>query len=328
MANSNSLKHASDQNHECYADDAKARRVLNVLDDGTPVDAANPLPISLSSDIEIGAVEIKDGTTDERANVDWDGFYSALAVTDGRMVFNVDDNDIAHSQIPQTVLPLNYGYEDTEGTWTRFLTEYDNGDVPGGQHPQLVLPLNYYWDAKLGAWTRWEGDSGSVWTYVVNLPATDYTDDGVFTVGSDKGVAIGGVATSDSVNPNDFGVLRITTDRSLVVTINNCTYVTDNDSISAGNESLITNSLNYGYNGSEWERITTDGAGNINTAITNQLHCGLVEVAYDHVGVTYPVATTEVYVFKTGGAGGTTVATVTLVYTDATKDYLSSATKT
>ena len=30
MANSDSLKHATDQNHESYADDAKARRVVQV----------------------------------------------------------------------------------------------------------------------------------------------------------------------------------------------------------------------------------------------------------------------------------------------------------
>ena len=30
MANSDSTKHASDQSHESYADDAKARRVLKV----------------------------------------------------------------------------------------------------------------------------------------------------------------------------------------------------------------------------------------------------------------------------------------------------------
>ena len=50
--------------------------------------------------------------------------------------------------------------------------------------------------------------------------------------------------------------------------------------------------------------------------------------AYDYVGVTYPTGTSEVYVFKTGGSGGTTVATVTLVYSDTTKASLTSATKT
>ncbi len=48
---------------------------------------------------------------------------------------------------------------------------------------------------------------------------------------------------------------------------------------------------------------------------------------YDYVAVTYPTSTTEVYVFKTGGSAGTTVGTITLTYTDATKDSLSSAEK-
>jgi len=48
---------------------------------------------------------------------------------------------------------------------------------------------------------------------------------------------------------------------------------------------------------------------------------------YDYVSVAYPVATTEVYTFKEGGAGGTTVATVTIVYTDSSKQNLSTVTK-
>ena len=53
----------------------------------------------------------------------------------------------------------------------------------------------------------------------------------------------------------------------------------------------------------------------------------LITTDYDYIAVTYPVGTTEVYTFKTGGSGGTTVATVTIVYTDATKTVLSTVTK-
>jgi hypothetical protein len=49
---------------------------------------------------------------------------------------------------------------------------------------------------------------------------------------------------------------------------------------------------------------------------------------YDHLGVTYPNGTTEVYTYKTGGSGGSTVATVTITYTDATKSNISSAART
>jgi hypothetical protein len=55
---------------------------------------------------------------------------------------------------------------------------------------------------------------------------------------------------------------------------------------------------------------------------------GLITSSYDYIGITYPDAVTEVYVFKTGGSSGTTVGTLTLVYTDSTKANLSSVTKT
>ena len=54
---------------------------------------------------------------------------------------------------------------------------------------------------------------------------------------------------------------------------------------------------------------------------------GLSIPIYDYISVTYPVATTEVFTFKTGGSGGATVAVVTIVYTDATKANLLTVTK-
>lgn len=55
---------------------------------------------------------------------------------------------------------------------------------------------------------------------------------------------------------------------------------------------------------------------------------GIVTVPYDYISVAYPNTTTEVYSYYIGGAGGTLVATVTVVYTDATKANISTVTKT
>ena len=55
---------------------------------------------------------------------------------------------------------------------------------------------------------------------------------------------------------------------------------------------------------------------------------GLISGEYDYVVVTYPTTTTETYVFKDGGSGGTTVATVNIVYLAADKKQLSTVTKT
>jgi hypothetical protein len=63
---------------------------------------------------------------------------------------------------------------------------------------------------------------------------------------------------------------------------------------------------------------------NSNVNIVN----GLVIPAYDYVSRTVSPATTETYVFKSGGSGGTTVATVVLVYSDSTLSSLLTVTKT
>ena len=49
---------------------------------------------------------------------------------------------------------------------------------------------------------------------------------------------------------------------------------------------------------------------------------------YDYLSVTYPTATTEQYQFYSGGSGGTLVATIQIVYTDSTKEFITSVTKT
>lgn len=49
---------------------------------------------------------------------------------------------------------------------------------------------------------------------------------------------------------------------------------------------------------------------------------------FDYIGVAYPNSTTETYTYKSGGSIGTTVATVTVVYTDSTKDNVSSVART
>lgn len=47
-------------------------------------------------------------------------------------------------------------------------------------------------------------------------------------------------------------------------------------------------------------------------------------VVYDYGSVAYPNSTTEVYTFRSGGPSGAVVATVTLVYTSGSKQFLST----
>jgi len=49
--------------------------------------------------------------------------------------------------------------------------------------------------------------------------------------------------------------------------------------------------------------------------------------SWDYVSLVQ-ASTTDTYTFKTGGSGGTTVATVVLTFTDSTKQTLSNVTRT
>lgn len=58
-----------------------------------------------------------------------------------------------------------------------------------------------------------------------------------------------------------------------------------------------------------------------------QASAGLVTQPYDYISAAYPSSSSEVYTFRSGGAAGSLVATVTLVFADSTKVSLISATK-
>lgn len=54
----------------------------------------------------------------------------------------------------------------------------------------------------------------------------------------------------------------------------------------------------------------------------------IVPEQFDYVAYTNTNGTTDTYVYKLGGASGTTIATVTIVYTDSTKTQPSTITRT
>ena len=47
---------------------------------------------------------------------------------------------------------------------------------------------------------------------------------------------------------------------------------------------------------------------------------------WDYIGAAYPDSTTETYTYKDGGSEGSTVATVTVAYSDSSKEELTSVT--
>lgn len=53
----------------------------------------------------------------------------------------------------------------------------------------------------------------------------------------------------------------------------------------------------------------------------------LVDVPWDYVAIDYPTTSSEVYSYKLGGASGTLKLTVTITYSDATKEFITSIAK-
>ena len=109
---------------------------------------------------------------------------------------------------------------------------------------------------------------------------------------------------------------------------------TDLDNFETDNIGTQTKKVSlYGFDTTDLtkKRITvkeTDGEVGLNVSGSElQSIAGLSIPAHDYIAATYPTASQEVYTYKTGGASGTTVATVTIVYTDATKNVLTSVTK-
>lgn len=80
------------------------------------------------------------------------------------------------------------------------------------------------------------------------------------------------------------------------------------------------------------ETNATGGSGSTVDQGTGGSSAWLVKSNKFFLGADYvsnaPTSTTDVFTFKTGGSGGTTVGTVTVVYTDSTKTVLSTATLT
>lgn len=65
----------------------------------------------------------------------------------------------------------------------------------------------------------------------------------------------------------------------------------------------------YGWDGTNWQRQGLQLTPNKD---------------YDYLDVQQTDSDTETYVFKTGGSGGTTVQTIVINYTDATKENIDN----
>lgn len=95
----------------------------------------------------------------------------------------------------------------------------------------------------------------------------------------------------------------------------NTNIVGGNITISAADDSIKIG------DGTDFLAVNTDGS--LNVLVQN----AGIPVKYDYFVATYPNDTTEIFTYKTGGSSGTIVSTVTIVYTDNTKQNISTFTR-
>ena len=93
--------------------------------------------------------------------------------------------------------------------------------------------------------------------------ATEFTDDSSFTAGTDKGNAIGGIYTSDTIDVGDYGVLKINADRELSVFVENAGSIgggsqyADATTVAGGQLGTVA----MGTDGSNLQFLSTDSSG-------------------------------------------------------------------
>ena len=73
------------------------------------------------------------------------------------------------------------------------------------------------------------------------------------------------------------------------------------------------------------QEVLVDPDGTVH--VTGTFSSGLSLPSWDYMSLAQN-ATQDIYTFKTGGSGGTTVATVTITFTDAGKGTISTVAKT
>lgn len=217
------------------------------------------IEVTGATDIQIGAVEIKDGDSDLRLDVATDDSAmpatpnilpagaeyraSPTTYTDGdATVLQSDVNGYLNVATAGTSKYENASYAETEdeANDSEFVTGVMYGfDTEGSANSKLRAAQVAVDNAGLSATPNVLVGGGihkaALDTYadndavpfhfddkgrlITSVELNDYVDDSGFTVATDKLLVIGGIATSDSVDANDAGAFRMTTARNLGVDI-------------------------------------------------------------------------------------------------------------
>jgi len=343
----------------------------------------SPVISLATADIEIGAVEIKDASSDTRATVGADGLYVdvqntinsiatianfssiGLATVDIRNTVDVSSTDLdirdldssqdsvsavqsgtwdigTISTLPEvnsltTILnasAIGLATVNVQNTVTVDAT--GQGDVPitlDGEEVVLAAGTAYIGLASVqGNVNATQAGTWNIGT-LTGITNDVSIDDGGNTITVDGTVAatqsgtwdVGTVTTLPVVNSLTT-ILNPTAIGLATVNINGTVAATQSGTWDIGTLTGITNDVNIADGGNT---ITVDGTVTANLGATDNTLldgiAGLVPAGYDYISLSYTGDNLTGVVFKTGGSGGSTVATLTLAYTGSQLDSVTKS---
>lgn len=278
-----------------WNDEGRARVILDTL-----FHSSDPLPVTISgmtvdvqleaSDIQIGAVEIKNATTDDRATVTAGG---DLQVTLASEVIDVSGSSVTADT--ELLAPAGLGDLTANPTITSvgsFLMGFDAGSSDWARIRQHVLASDGRTGTNRGLLTAsylygYDGAVGGDWNRVkvsdINVDQhvpTDYEhalstasylygynellDRWVRLQSMDPGGGSYSPTSDDGVQVVFAGVAGLQGSGWQQINANLATA----DGVSASEMGLVGNSRLYGFNGSTWDRLLVDSSGNLAVTVS------------------------------------------------------------
>ena len=183
--------------------------------------------------------------------------------------------------------------------------------------------------SQAGSWTVSANQGGSwsvgrTWTLASGTDSIASVQSGVWTVGISGTVPLPtGAATEATLSALNAKVTAVDTGAVVVSSSALPTGAATEATLSAMSAKLPATLGQKAMSASMAVVIASD-----QSSVSTKEQNVLVPFVFDAISANFSGGTSDVYTYKTGGTGGTTVATVTLTYTDSSKAVLSSVVRT
>lgn len=236
-------------------------------------DGSNSLDIAVDgSTAKTNGVQVlgTDGTNAQTVSTDSSGHLQVDVLTGGGGPEDTDDDSVAGGQSAALGISLSYGWDGTD--WQRLTTDASGSldtnitlALPAGSNSIGTVGIdagsNSIGSVGLDAGTNNIGDIGTL----VDLENTDGS-----TVGTKGLLAMG----TDGTNAQTIAVDSSGNVQVDIVSGAAGPEDTDDDAVAGGQTANLGISLSYGWDGTDWQRLTTDASGSLDVNLTAALPAG------------------------------------------------------